>query len=493
MRLKEEATLTQPLHIHSGVGLIQTAATDGGNNPTQGLIEPQWISNYDNLTASRVEQQQNTTIHHHNQQQLCLIINNNLDNSKSGCKVLIDSNSNHPEDDNSATHALAVNHQHMQSNINVSMEDTISSMSVSSPEDDDVGDCEDSIKSPHFEDTLVNGGESEGESTTSSSDSDEDLEIESARHTRRGILNPNYPGFQRYAKRLCQEEEKNTEDPITPGNINNNNNNNGVELNQLDGVVNTLDKSFIYTKPKLNIPVAEEPTASEVGIADGQRREKEVNVSSTEVSSDVSMEVSAKPTVNSVMEQEVKIKVDMKMADAYLSGAKEDISVVALLPKKMFAERVKAEEEEEKFMKEELEKEPSEVLSGSPHKREKMEINYNVRMAVQSQTVPAPDVIPQETRSSLKQTKVKQSTVSSSGKAIPGWAKVTRREGSSVRNVPKRRSVPAAKEKWRSDSSGSFDVYNIETAMPKIDLDAIESHLRAAKEEESRVSFLLIH
>jgi hypothetical protein len=31
-------------------------------------------------------------------------------------------------------------------------------------------------------------------------------------------------------------------------------------------------------------------------------------------------------------------------------------------------------------------------------------------------------------------------------------------------------------------------VYNIETAMPKIDLDAIESHLRAAREEERRVS-----
>ncbi|XP_014370136.2 schwannomin-interacting protein 1 homolog isoform X1 [Papilio machaon] len=32
----------------------------------------------------------------------------------------------------------------------------------------------------------------------------------------------------------------------------------------------------------------------------------------------------------------------------------------------------------------------------------------------------------------------------------------------------------------------SFDVYNIETALPKIDLDAIESHLKAAKEAERR-------
>jgi hypothetical protein len=33
-----------------------------------------------------------------------------------------------------------------------------------------------------------------------------------------------------------------------------------------------------------------------------------------------------------------------------------------------------------------------------------------------------------------------------------------------------------------------FDVYNIETALPHIDLEAIESHLMAAKEEEQKVS-----
>ncbi|XP_063838615.1 schwannomin-interacting protein 1 homolog isoform X4 [Ostrinia nubilalis] len=33
---------------------------------------------------------------------------------------------------------------------------------------------------------------------------------------------------------------------------------------------------------------------------------------------------------------------------------------------------------------------------------------------------------------------------------------------------------------------GSFDVYNIETALPKLDLDAIENHIRAAKEAERR-------
>jgi hypothetical protein len=36
--------------------------------------------------------------------------------------------------------------------------------------------------------------------------------------------------------------------------------------------------------------------------------------------------------------------------------------------------------------------------------------------------------------------------------------------------------------------TASFDVYNIETALPVIDLEAIENHLKAAKEEERRVS-----
>lgn len=40
-----------------------------------------------------------------------------------------------------------------------------------------------------------------------------------------------------------------------------------------------------------------------------------------------------------------------------------------------------------------------------------------------------------------------------------------------------------------SRNAANFDVYNIETALPKIDLEAIENHLKAAKEEERRVSF----
>lgn len=36
--------------------------------------------------------------------------------------------------------------------------------------------------------------------------------------------------------------------------------------------------------------------------------------------------------------------------------------------------------------------------------------------------------------------------------------------------------------------SACFDVYNIETALPVIDLETIENHLKLVKEDERRVS-----
>ncbi|KAJ8687285.1 hypothetical protein QAD02_023079 [Eretmocerus hayati] len=54
------------------------------------------------------------------------------------------------------------------------------------------------------------------------------------------------------------------------------------------------------------------------------------------------------------------------------------------------------------------------------------------------------------------------------------------------REVP-RHQAPAYNPRAEQYSNmGAFDVYNIETAMPKIDLDVIESHLIAAREEERR-------
>ncbi|XP_017787671.1 PREDICTED: schwannomin-interacting protein 1 homolog isoform X2 [Habropoda laboriosa] len=76
----------------------------------------------------------------------------------------------------------------------------------------------------------------------------------------------------------------------------------------------------------------------------------------------------------------------------------------------------------------------------------------------------------------------------------------TRKKEKMARNQAKRRQQQQQQQyrasnsqrrpdKRRADTDngpGGFDVYNIETAMPKIDLDAIESHLRAAREEERR-------
>lgn len=60
-----------------------------------------------------------------------------------------------------------------------------------------------------------------------------------------------------------------------------------------------------------------------------------------------------------------------------------------------------------------------------------------------------------------------------------------------VKNQAKRKELThfGCSDKFTRDVgniSGNFDVYNIETAMPKIDLDAIEIHLMAAREEERR-------
>jgi hypothetical protein len=40
---------------------------------------------------------------------------------------------------------------------------------------------------------------------------------------------------------------------------------------------------------------------------------------------------------------------------------------------------------------------------------------------------------------------------------------------------------------------GGFDVYNVETALPKIEWDTVEANLRAASEEEKRVCIYILY
>nr|CAD7256411.1 unnamed protein product [Timema shepardi] len=121
----------------------------------------------------------------------------------------------------------------------------------------------------------------------------------------------------------------------------------------------------------------------------------------------------------------------------------------------------------EKFCKEEQTSKEKEKDDDSviPRKKEKMELNYSYMSSIQ-------DLNP------------------------GGGGVVRRREAGtrSGRDLANRRSLPAVREKSKSSAEilGGFDVYNIETAMPKIDLDAIEAHLKAAKEEERRLANALV-
>lgn len=190
----------------------------------------------------------------------------------------------------------------------------------------------------------------------------------------RGIVNPNYPGFQHLADQLHQSDTDDTEeDGVTGSNNNynnNNNNNNGDEdnngsdkvveskidsVNHLDSVEN-FQKAF-YDKPKFNIPVDAELDCYSVGGSDSiaiPGDEKDLNVylpvsdiivtedsekivinaeepeSSAESDNEVLVTNMAAIALNSnnigtspvVEPQQI---THSKMSDAFLSGAKEDL------------------------------------------------------------------------------------------------------------------------------------------------------------------------
>ncbi|XP_063993715.1 uncharacterized protein LOC135171241 isoform X2 [Diachasmimorpha longicaudata] len=153
----------------------------------------------------------------------------------------------------------------------------------------------------------------------------------------------------------------------------------------------------------------------------------------------------------------------------------------------------------------------SEGLSEEPLPYKKLQeidllssIGQDIGVDLEKYVQPVPDVVAME-------------TVDVHSRALPGLVKDTLREDTNklvdltqdaelsvdcrkkekmVRNQARRRQQGhgpqrhnGRTDKWRMEQverAGGFDVYNIETAMPKIDLDAIESHLRAAREEERR-------
>ncbi|CAK9800436.1 Schwannomin-interacting protein 1 [Anthophora plagiata] len=142
-------------------------------------------------------------------------------------------------------------------------------------------------------------------------------------------------------------------------------------------------------------------------------------------------------------------------------------------------------------------------------------IGRDIGVDLEKYVQPVPDVVAMETldhvhassRSSTNMNNMLKDGIEDTNKLLDrdlpeASSADTRKKEKMARNQAKRRQQQQQQQqqlrtsnahrrpdKRRADTDngpGGFDVYNIETAMPKIDLDAIESHLRAAREEERR-------
>ncbi|XP_026290236.1 uncharacterized protein LOC113214930 isoform X2 [Frankliniella occidentalis] len=260
-----------------------------------------------------------------------------------------------------------------------------------------------------------------------------------------GIVNPNYPGFEHLAAKLLRlaagsdYEDQDEDDEDNNNNIINENVNgkqlqyqdDGKRIDPINHDHADGNKALLYAKPKLAAA----------------------------------------------------------MADAFLSSAKEDLAVSRDFQKQAKLHKMSVhgppigalgalaarhykkdsnraleerEEEEEKYNREATEKELQQDIV-VPRKKEKMAMNQQVRKARAGPPAMGFDRAERTERAEKRFSSHVHAHAHAHGQAA------SRRE--------KRSSL---------ELLGGFDVYNIETAMPRIDLDLIESHLRAAKEEERR-------
>ncbi|XP_018349018.1 PREDICTED: schwannomin-interacting protein 1 homolog isoform X1 [Trachymyrmex septentrionalis] len=135
-------------------------------------------------------------------------------------------------------------------------------------------------------------------------------------------------------------------------------------------------------------------------------------------------------------------------------------------------------------------------------------IGRDIGVDLEKYAQPVPDVVAMESIESMRQSrstsiiKDHMDTNKLLDRQLPEASSAdARKKEKMVKNQAKRRQQQQQQQQSRNSNSqrrldkrrvdidngsGGFDVYNIETAMPKIDLDAIESHLRAAREEERR-------
>ncbi|KAK3913664.1 Hydrocephalus-inducing protein, partial [Frankliniella fusca] len=262
-----------------------------------------------------------------------------------------------------------------------------------------------------------------------------------------GIVNPNYPGFEHLAAKLlklaagsdCEDQDDDDDDD-------DDSNNNNIISADLCG------KQSAHRLHRRDVDDCKRIDPVNRDHADGGKAL-----------------LYAKP------------KLAATMADAFLSSAKEELSVSRDFQKQAKLHKMSAhngpplgplgalaahrfkkdsnraleerdEEEEEKYNREATEKELHHQDVVVPRKKEKMAMNQQVRKA---------------------------------RAGPPGLGALERAERAEKRFASHAHAAASRREKRSSlELLGGFDVYNIETAMPRIDLDLIESHLRAAKEEE---------
>ncbi|XP_048508704.1 general transcriptional corepressor trfA isoform X2 [Athalia rosae] len=417
----------------------------------------------------------------------------------------------------------------------------------------------------------------------------------------RGIVNPNYPGFQHLATALLSDTDL-TEDELetyeiskVACNLNNNQYNNNTDENLIDESVNHLqgqeaDRKFIYEKPKFNIHTVNSLYESALPSS-----VKCINyVKSVEVSRSAELVVSPIPevNVNSVIEAEThltELEPSEGLADTVQQSSKSELCEAIVVDRKAREVAIEVEVVElttavketlqfpqierivDSGKSSEIGEEPEPAVETIDLIREakklplpdcsqvgsklqpasgtlrnsnqnddsetntdsesysdlapytKLEeidllssIGRDIGVDLEKYVQPVPDVLLMD---SVAVTSAPRAAVVKTGqnlikdnqlmhprdqldtnklmdRNLPEAIVDTRKKEKMARNQARRRQQTHTNQpqrrpdKRRADTDvggpGGFDVYNIETAMPKIDLDAIESHLRAAREEERR-------
>ncbi|XP_016771656.2 uncharacterized protein LOC551320 isoform X3 [Apis mellifera] len=293
----------------------------------------------------------------------------------------------------------------------------------------------------------------------------------------RGIVNPNYPGFQHLAPSLlsdtdltedesCDYTRLNDIDARPAENDNEYNNNVEDSINHLCGQRN--ERKIFYEKPKFNIQT-EDIVVEHIDLI---REAKE-------------------------LPHQTRSKIGNRQTVTSTGTADDD--------SESNTDTDSYPEEQPTYTK----LEEIDLLSS---------IGRDIGLDLEKYVQPVPDVVAMEavdplhasSRSSSSSSSMMKDTIEDTNKLmdrdLPEASSAdTRKKEKMARNQAKRRqqqqqqqqqlhqlraaNAQRRPDKRRADADngpGGFDVYNIETAMPKIDLDAIESHLRAAREEERR-------